>query len=36
MFLDNATCDPENLQNGLTNIKFLFLTKNNNIPITNS
>ena len=28
MFLDNATCHPENLQNDLTNIKFLFLTKN--------
>ena len=28
LFLDSATCHPESLQNGLTNIKFVFLPKN--------
>ena len=28
LFLDNATCHPESLQNGLTNIKLVFLPKN--------
>ena len=28
LFLDNATCHPEILQNGLTNIKLVFLPKN--------
>ena len=28
MFLDNVTCHPESLQNGLTNIKLVFLPKN--------
>ena len=28
LFLDNATCHLESLQNGLTNIKLVFLPKN--------
>ena len=36
MFLDNATCHSESLQNGLANIKLVFLPKKHNISITTS
>ena len=35
LFLDNATCDLESLQNGLTNIKLVFLPRDTTFQLQN-